>query len=194
LSKVALQNAVPRHYDAARIQDLFRKLEQIVNAHEDRISPTLATEVASTSGTSVDFTGIPTWVRKITIQFFGVSVSGTSPILVQLGDSGGIETTGYLGSGGGVAAVSNSANHTAGFGIADAGAATAVFHGVVSLTLEDSVAFTWLAASVMGRSDGAVVNVGGGSKSLSAALDRVRITTTGGTDTFDLGSINILYE
>jgi hypothetical protein len=57
---------------------------------------TLATAVASTSGTNIDFTGIPAWVKKITVMLAGVSVSGTSIIQVQLGDSGGIENTGYL--------------------------------------------------------------------------------------------------
>ena len=56
------------------------------------------TAVASTSGTSIDFTGIPSWVKRITVMLNGVSTNGTSPKLVQLG-SASISTTGYLSSG-----------------------------------------------------------------------------------------------
>ena len=158
------------------------------------LGPTLSTEQASTSGTSIDFTSIASWVKKITIQFFGVSISGTSNIRFQLGDSGGVETTGYLsgsavmGSGGNTVL-----NSTAGFDLATA-TATNVHHGTITLTLEDATQFTWIANGLFGLSDTAAVVVVGGSKSLSAALDRVRITTANGTDTFDAGAINVLYE
>jgi len=54
---------------------------------------TSGTAVASTSGTSIDFTGIPSWVKRITVMFDVVSTNGSAIILIQLGDSGGIETT-----------------------------------------------------------------------------------------------------
>lgn len=153
------------------------------------------TEQATTSGTSIDFTSIPAWVKRITVQLVGVSTNGTSPLLIQIGDSGGIEATGYLGtshsfSSGGV----GGANFTTGFGIRAGLLATTVRHGAIVLTLEDSAAFTWVASGNVGCSDDTTASMTAGSKALSAALDRVRLTTVNGTDEFDAGGVNILYE
>lgn len=153
----------------------------------------LGTEQAATSGTAIDFTSIPVWAKKITVQFVGVSTSGTDNIYIQLGDAGGVETTGYLGASTGLAAGVTSTNYTAAFGISLSGAANVV-HGSVTLTLEDSANFTWVASGVLATSNAAATATVAGSKSLSAALDRVRITTAGGTDTFDAGAINIICE
>jgi hypothetical protein len=152
------------------------------------------TAVASTSGTSIDFTSIPAGVRRITVMFDAVSTNGSSNWLFQLGDSGGIENTSYvcigtyLGSGG-----YGSSNYTAGFGlqVGDAGAAQ---QGMITFcNLNGNI---WTAngyfcgsGTAAGFSYSSV-----GSKTLSATLDRIRITTVGGTNTFDAGSINILYE
>lgn len=152
--------------------------------------PVLGTEVASTSGTSIDFTGIPAWVTRIEINFFGVSLNGSSDFLIQIGDSGGIETSGYLGASSTLSTVVSSTNYTAGFGIISASAAN-VLHGTVALTLEDAANFTWTEMGLVGASNGAGTLVTAGSKSTSAALDRVRITTVNGTDAFDAGAINI---
>jgi hypothetical protein len=86
------------------------------------------------------------------------------------------------------------ANYTTGFGIINATAATHVYHGSIVLTLEDSSDNTWVAFGVIASSDGARTSVMAGSKSLSATLDRVSLTTVGGTAEFDAGSVNILYE
>jgi hypothetical protein len=152
------------------------------------------TAKASTSGTSIDFTGIPSWVKRITVMFAGVSTNGSSIIQIQLGDAGGFEITGYLGGGGLIQNVSSSqtANFTSGFGITGAGSAAAVYHGSMVLTLLSSN--QWVANGSFARSDVAVPNFGQGSKTLSDTLTQVRITTVNGTDTFDAGSINILYE
>lgn len=156
---------------------------------------TLTAEQASTSGTSIDFTSIPSWVRRIVVQFVGVSTNGTNPLLIQIGDSGGIETSGYLGSGAVMAnaAATAASNSTAGF-IIQATNAAAVLHGAITLTLEDSSDNTWVCAGSLARSDIAAVNVTAGSKATSATLDRVRITTVGATDTFDAGVISIQYS
>jgi hypothetical protein len=160
------------------------------------LGPVLGTEQATTSGTSIDFTGIPSWAKKITVQLVGVSTSGTSSLILQIGDSGGIENSGYLGAasamGNGAATVA--ANFTTGFGVSPSVATDSVFHGRVALTLEDAANFTWVSATNLAFSNGASSIVGAGSKSLSAALDRVRLTTSGGADTFDAGAVNILYE
>jgi hypothetical protein len=150
------------------------------------------TAVASTSGTSIDFTSIPSWVKRVTVMFDSVSTNGSSVLLVQAG-SGSITTSGYLGSsgvmnGGNVSSVNN---NTAGFGVFN-NAAVAIVYGTVVLTLVGSN--TWVASGTQGYSVNVYAGVTGGRIALSGALDRVRITTTNGTDTFDAGSINILYE
>lgn len=159
------------------------------------VRPTLATEQATTSGTSIDFTSIPSWVKRITIQLAGVSTNGSSIPMVQLGDAGGVETAGYLGGATTASAGGNStSNGTTGFLFGGVHDAAYVMHGTMVLTLEDAANFTWVAAVCGATSDAARSFNGGGSKSTSAALDRVRLTTVNGTDTFDAGAVNIIYE
>jgi hypothetical protein len=141
------------------------------------------------SGTSIDFTSIPSWVKRITVMFDGVSTSGTSVIQVQLGDSGGVENTGYLSSsstaGGTVSAI------TSGFAICTPTAASVV-SGHCIITLIDA-ANSWVQTSFV-KSSTTTMAYSAGDKATSATLDRIRITTVNGTDTFDAGIINILYE
>jgi len=155
-----------------------------------------ATAVASTSGTSIDFTGIPAWVEKITVMFNGTSLSGTSNILVQLGDSGGIENTGYQGASLYLtSAVAGAAANSAGFIINVVSTAAQVTSGNLFINLLDTATNTWSASGVFGSTGtNTAITLAGGAKSLSATLDRVRITTVNGTDTFDAGSVNIIYE
>lgn len=158
---------------------------------------TLATEQAWTSGTSKDFTGIPAGVRRITVMLAGVSTNGTSNLLIQIGDSGGIETTGYaaLASNLATGVTPTNAFDATGFVVTGANATAATWSGAIILSLEDSTDFTWVAASnISTNPGGGVVAVGSGSKSLSAELDRVRVTTVNGTDAGDAGVINISYE
>jgi hypothetical protein len=150
------------------------------------------TAVASTSGTSIDFTGIPSWVKRITIMFRDVSTSGTNTCLVQLGDSGGVETTGYLSSGALYQTGVTITTSTAGFLINNNIAANTLAGAIQLFTLDSGT--SWVASGVFSSSGTAQLQLTGGSKSTSATLDRVRITTVGGTDTFDAGSINIQYE
>ena len=152
---------------------------------------TSGTAQASTSGTSIDFTSIPSWVKRVTVMFSGVSTNGSSVIQIQIGTSGGFQTTGYLGSYG--YGQNPSANLTTGFGIYNDGA-TDVLHGSLTLNLLNSSTGIWTFNSLLGWSSRAYQLPGAGSKTLSGTLDRVRITTVNGTDTFDAGSINILYE
>jgi len=149
------------------------------------------TAVASTSGTSVDFTGIPSWAKRITVMFSGVSTNGTSNPQIQIGDSGGIENTGYLGSSGFGTTFGLS---TTGFSIGPSTSAASIFSGIATITLLDPATNTWAYAGNYGYSNAGGVAVAGGAKPLSATLDRLRITTVNGTDTFDAGTINILYE
>lgn len=150
----------------------------------------LSVSQATTSGTSIDFTSIPSWVKRITMTLIGVSTNGTSPVIVQIG-SGSVDTSSYLGS----AQIStSSSNMTSGFLLADttSGAAAYVRHGTVTLTLAGSNA--WGAVCVTGLSNQTAAFYAGGSKTLSGTLDRIRLTTAGGTDTFDAGSVAILVE
>ena len=148
------------------------------------------TAVASTSGTSIDFTGIPSWVERITVMFAGVSTNGSSAVIIQLGDSGGVETTGYLGSA--VNAGNAASLQTTGLAVNNALAAASVFHGFYTINYIGSN--VWAGSGQTGFSNSAALGQGAGSKTLSDTLDRIRITTVNGTDTFDAGSINILYE
>jgi hypothetical protein len=154
------------------------------------------TAVASTSGTSIDFTGIPSWVKRVTVMFSGVSTNGTSLPQIQLGDSGGVETTGYT-AGSSVVAPSSIAttNYTTGFVIRTDALAAIVMDGFITVNLISSSTNTWAAGgTIYAPTPSAYLALVAGRKSLSATLDRVRITTVNGTDTFDAGSINILYE
>jgi len=156
---------------------------------------TLATAQNSTSGTSIDFTSIPSWVKRITVMFDKVSTNGTSVKLIQLGDSGGVETTGY--EGGSQVVLSNvgfsGSYSTAGIPI-NSTAATHSLSGSIVFTLLNASANTWAAQGVLAEPVSNSTIYSAGSKSLSATLDRIRVTTVNGTDTFDAGSIKILYE
>jgi hypothetical protein len=152
------------------------------------------TAVASTSGTSIDFTGIPSWVKRVTVMFAGVSTNGSSfPYLVQIGPSGGVETSGYLGCSSALGSSTLASGLvTDGFGIRNDNSSAAVLHG--SMTISNITGNTWAASGIFAQSDRTAVMPLASSKSLAGTLSRVRITTSGGTDTFDAGTINILYE
>ena len=152
------------------------------------------TAVASTSGVSIDFTGIPSWAKRVTVMFDGVSTNGSSVILVQIGATT-FTTTGYLGSG--TSALHNNApailNFTTGFGVGADSQASFVRQGSIQLNAFNG-SNRWVCNGFMSQSDIGRHQIVGGAVTLSGTLDRVRITTVNGTDTFDAGSINILYE
>jgi hypothetical protein len=150
------------------------------------------TVVASTSGTSIDFTGLPSGLKRITVMCSAFSTNGTSNPIVQLGTSGGVQATSYTGSVW-LANTSNNLNST-GFFISPSVGAVTVLESVITLNLLNSATGLWVASIVSSQSNSATSIVGSGSKTLSGTLDRVRITTVNGTDTFDAGSVNILYE
>jgi hypothetical protein len=154
---------------------------------------TSGTAVASTSGTSIDFTSIPSWVKRITVMFNGVSTNGNSIPQIQIG-AGSVVTTGYLSSAAIVGVSMAGQSSTTGFALDGASAANVIRSGIIVLCLQTGT--TWVASGNLNRDDaGGYVNVIAGIKSsLGGTLDRVRITTVNGTDTFDAGSINILYE
>ncbi len=148
-----------------------------------------AVNAATGSPTSIDFTGIPSWVKRISVIFSGVSGSGTSSVLVQVGISTGVVTSGYvstsISSGGGTTA------STAGFAMQNATASNTM-SGIMTITLFDTNA--WVSSHSAKNSTTITCNGGGNVTNIGGTLDRVRITTVNGTDTFDAGTINILYE
>jgi hypothetical protein len=153
---------------------------------------TQGTAVASTSGTSIDFTGIPSWVKRVTVMFNGVSLNGTSNIQVQIG-AGSVTTSGYAGSSA-IASTSGiiaGSTFTTGFGVWVASTAANLVYGNMQICLIDSN--IWAASGSFGY-NAAYLGTSGGSVTLGSTLDRIRITTVNGTDTFDAGTINIQYE
>lgn len=148
---------------------------------------TLSTAQNTTSGTSIDFTSIPSWVKRVTIMLNGVSTSGSSNPMIQIG-AGSITATGYNGgmwySGGG-------ATNSTGFQLS-ASSNGDTRYGI--LTLETLGSNLWVLSGTMYVGGPGIPAIPGGSITLSGTLDRIRLTTVGGTDTFDAGSMNISYE
>ena len=156
---------------------------------------TLGTAVASTSGTAIDFTGIPSWAKRVSINISTVSVSGSASLRFQLGDSGGIETSGYVGS-------SSAAYSTLVAAVTFSSGIDLVTHPGSGNGLSGTITFsligsnTWAASYMFGSGGGtgsSGTHFGGGIKTLSDTLTQVRVTTTS-TDTFDAGTINIMWE
>ena len=154
---------------------------------------TSGTVVASTSGTSIDFTGIPSWVKRVTVMFNGVSTNGSSLIQVQLGTSSGVETTGYVSLISSYGALVT-ANSTTGIIATAVGNASYVLTGLITICTMGSNLYISSQVTSTDPAIGNFNNTGTGRKTTAGTLDRVRITTVNGTDTFDAGSINILYE
>lgn len=152
---------------------------------------TSGTAVASTSGTSIDYTALPSWIKRITVQFRGISTSGSSNIQIQLGSTT-VTTSGYTGACAIIGpALGSGAVNSAGLIVANGGAAAQFYSGNIMIT--NITGNNWVSSHTLGRDDGYTL-LGGGQIGLSGVLDRVRITTVNGTDTFDLGTVNILYE
>lgn len=154
---------------------------------------TAGTAVASTSGTSIDFTSIPSTAKRITVIFNGVSLSGTTQVIIQIG-AGSFTTTGYTGSATGGGSGMASLSMSTGF-LVESNASSLAANarsGIATLCL--LTANTWCASGTMGYTNQALTHYFGGSVSLSGVLDRVRITSVNGTDTFDAGSINLFWE
>jgi len=148
---------------------------------------TRRTAVATTSGTSVDFTSIPSTVKRITVMFDAVSNSGGDEYIIQIGDAGGVETTAYVSQ-----SSDRSGDQTAtnGFIISRGNSSSSVNYGTI--IINNFSGNIWTSFGNLSR--GSTVASSTGSKTLSATLDRIRITTAGGANTFDAGQVNIMYE
>ena len=152
---------------------------------------TLATAV-SASGTSVDFTGIPSWAKRITVMFQGVSQNSASQQMIAQIGAGSVTTTGYTSSSAFIAPSTASSTVTSGFPLNLSIGAGAGFSGVAVIASIGSN--RWCCSATMGDVVNGQVHFGAGSITLGGTLDRVRLTMTSGTATFDAGTITILYE
>jgi hypothetical protein len=151
---------------------------------------TSGTAQASTSGTSIDFTSIPSWVKRITVVFNEVSTNGNSVIQVQLGTGGVPTTSGYLSTKTEIQASTTVSSITSGHSVVG-GSAANVASGLIVFALVSGNIF--IGSSSVKQST-TFMSIGNSSVTLAGTLNFVRITTVNGTDTFDAGSINILYE
>jgi len=152
---------------------------------------TQGTAVASTSGTSIDFTGIPAWAKKITVMFNGVSTSSTSNLQIQIG-SGSIATTGYVAQATAAGTGVGTVNSTTGFILTQSTASTDATSGNIQIVLQTGSSY--ISTGILNKAGATALCFNAGLINLAGTLDRVRITTVNGTDTFDAGSINIMYE
>jgi len=157
---------------------------------------TSGTAQASTSGTTITFTGIPSWVKRITVMLYNCSTSGTSGYKMTLGTASGLETSGYLGNNDSSSG-SDATNLSSSFLITPSTAlsAASVLQGRVEFV--NITGNVWVGVAQTGRSDGTGTGSSfytAGSKALSGVLTQLQISTGNGTDTFDAGTINILYE
>lgn len=151
---------------------------------------TSGTAVASTSGSAITFTGIPSWAKRVTVMLQGVSSNSSSVLYMQIGTSSGLVGSGYLG---GAMYVPSTANALANTSWPLEGAvlgATATRHGLFVLT--NITGNTWVMSGTQNNSNDSGCSVASGSLALSGALDRVSIAISAGT--FDAGNINIFWE
>jgi hypothetical protein len=154
---------------------------------------TSATAQASTSGTSIDFTSIPSYVKRITVMVQGLSFAGASGIgRVQIGTGGVLTTTGYTSDSITVTGANtcNNSNYVNGLAIFNGNVVADTLWGVTTIT--NLSGNTWIATFNSCRSDNGSSRTGTGFITLGGALDIVSVVAT--TGSFDAGTINIMYE
>ena len=154
-----------------------------------------ATAQASTSGTAIDFTGIPSWVKRITVMLQDVSTNGSSAPVIQVGTGGTPTTSNYNNSYAqllATPATNVSSATTSGIVIYSNVASYAISGMITACNITGN---SWVFSGTFGnKTTLSQTSISSGSISLSGVLNILRITTASGTDTFDAGSINILYE
>jgi hypothetical protein len=158
-----------------------------------RASIVRGTAVASTSGVSIAFTSLPTWVRKLTIVLSGVSTNGTADILLRLSTGGVFASSGYVSNmqvlQGGTS--SSGVNNTVGFVISQ-GSTSVITTGTYQFI--NNAGNGWIGTGVFAYEHAVVGAFGAGRVTLGGTLDGIQIVTANGSDTFDAGSVNIIYE
>ena len=154
----------------------------------------LGTAVSTTSGTTADFTGIPSGVNEVTVILDDITSSSAQWYQLQLGDSVGIETSGYAYSyntfsGSAIGGQQSSSNSY--FQFLNAVAAGDSTSGII--TLKHMGSNRWIMSSNVGSHDGGYhTAIGTGTKTISAELTQIRLKT--GTGNFTGGSFNVIYN
>jgi hypothetical protein len=175
----------------AKIADSNVTTAKIADAN---VTPTKLSEpftsgtAVTASGSSIDFTSIPSWVKKITIIINEISTTVNSPVLIRIGTSSGIETTGYSTTISNIASTAGTASYTIGFYASTTLVSSRNLTGIASICLVGSN--TWISSYV--GNDGSNSIISSGSKILSSTLDRISLVATAGS--FDAGSVNIIYQ
>jgi hypothetical protein len=147
--------------------------------------------INTTSGTNLTLANnIANTVKRITLQFAGLSTSGTSIPIIRLGVGGVAETTNYLG---GASTGTTGGGGSVGISLSSSNAASHVRHGSITLTRMGETN-TWVASGILNHSDSSLYGTVAYSKSLAGALNSIFLTTTNGTDTFDAGSVSVTLE
>lgn len=148
----------------------------------------------SASGTALNFTSIPSWVRKITIGLSAVSFSGSDSLRIRIGTGGVAKTSGYSSSGWVTAALASNGNtSTAGFDGAFDGTASNERNGVFTLVCVDPSTHTWsLSGTYQASGSGSGFGLNG-TVTLAGALNIVTIAGTSG-GAFDGGKAVVQYE
>jgi hypothetical protein len=154
------------------------------------------TAVASTSGTSIEFISIPSWAKRITMMFNGVSAASGDNHVLQVGTGSTTYTTsGYLSTRSLLTSAVSTGNRTSGFDVALNSAGAEAVNGHAVLT--NISGNTWILSSITGNTGDSRTTIGGGNIALGATLTAVRLicSATGSpSGAFDAGSINIMYE
>lgn len=142
------------------------------------------------SGSSVDFTGIPSWAKRITVMFNGTSLSGTANILIRVGTAGGIVASGYSSLAGSISgATASTTNFSTGFGLSSTNASNLLYGSYVLSNVTGNI---WVCTGVI-YNNTTTITYGGGGVDAGGILTTIRCTNNG-SDTFDAGSINVMYE
>jgi hypothetical protein len=166
----------------------------VLQTANGRVEPLVLATARTASGTSVDFTEIPSWAKRITLTVFGISTNGTSSVTFRVGGTSGIISTGYFS---GLIFPSPAWTSAAGFAtnglyVCAAGAAMLTYGSAILTKVVDN---KWVWSGSFASDDGTDrMNVVSGGIDLGTQLTQVRVTTFSGTDTFDAGTINIMYE
>lgn len=149
----------------------------------------------TTSGASLyDFT-IPSGAKRVTLMLNQVSTNGTSQIVARLGDSGGIVSSGVTSVASVIEGTSaGSANNSTGFILENASTAAFTRTGTIVFNHVGGNLWTMNGTLAVFGAANPRLNNSAGSVQLSSALTTLRLTTLGGSDVFDLGSINATYE
>lgn len=147
------------------------------------------------TGTSIDTTGFPSSIKRIVISFRGVSTDGNADYIIQVGNSS-FSTSGYLSYSNAISSTGGPVSSSIGFVIRNNEGSAQTNYGQMTITLQDSITNSYVTSHTIGASASAKVDavVGGGSVSLSGTIDRIRITTANGTDSFDAGYVSFQYQ